>query len=244
MFWDFAADGSRSRVAFHTYRELAERCRSLCALAVMKPWQPTLVSAAEPERFDGQFVSANYFRVLGVSPALGRDFGPSDDRLNGPHVVILSEALGRRFGSDRTIIGRQITLDDSSYTVIGIMASFENILARSAELWTPLQYGDANAVTFQTKEWGNHLRMIGRLQTGVSTDQARCSNSTLRKALWMIGQANWNLSLPKFRWRANFASLKVWAGFPKRLVFSYSRTLRARSLSAPCSARVLPVAAS
>ena len=62
------SDGTRSHLAFHTYREVAERARALEAVAVMKVWQPTLVGAAEPERLDGQFVSARYFRVLGVAP--------------------------------------------------------------------------------------------------------------------------------------------------------------------------------
>ena len=181
MLWDFGSDGSRSHVAFHTYRELAERSRSFEAIAVTKLWQPTLVSAREPERFDGQFVSAGYFRVLGVPPFLGRDFEPSDDHLNGPRVVILSDTLWkRRFGGDPAIIGRQITLDDNSYSVIGVMPSaFENVLLPSAELWAPLQYDARNISNFQTKEWGNHLRMVGRLQPGISIEQARRDLDTI-----------------------------------------------------------------
>jgi hypothetical protein len=53
MIWEFGREGSRSRVAFHTYRELAERSHLFEATAVMKIWQPTLVTAREPERFDG-----------------------------------------------------------------------------------------------------------------------------------------------------------------------------------------------
>jgi putative ABC transport system permease protein len=172
---EFARESSLSRVAFHTYRELAERSRSFESVAVTKIWQPTLVTTREPERFDGQFVSAGYFRALGVTPFLGRDFELSDDRFHGPHVVILSDALWRRrFGGDAEIIGRQITLDDNSYTVIGIMPSaFENVLAPSAELWAPLQYDPGHIADSQTREWGNHLRMVGRLQSGASIDQAR-----------------------------------------------------------------------
>jgi putative ABC transport system permease protein len=181
MIWDFGTEGSRSRVAFHTYRELTERSRTFEAIAVMKLWQPTLVGAREPERFDGQFVSASYFRVLGVPPFLGRDFEAADDRLNGPHVVILSNAVWRRrFGGDPTIIGRQITLDDNRYTVIGVMPNaFENVLVPSAELWTTLQYDAGHITNMQTKEWGNHLRMVGRLQSGVSIDQARRKLETI-----------------------------------------------------------------
>ena len=175
MISEFGPDSSRSRVAFHTYRELAERSRSFETVAVTKIWQPTLVTAREPERFDGQFVSAGYFHALGITPFLGRDFELSDDRFHGPHVAILSDALWRRrFGGDAAIIGRQITLDDNSYTVIGVMPStFENVLAPSAELWAPLQYDPGHIADSQTREWGNHLRMVGRLQSGASIDQAR-----------------------------------------------------------------------
>lgn len=167
-------DGSRIAQTFHTYRELAERNRSFGTLAVMKPWQPTLTGADRPERLDGQSVSADYFRVLGVSPMLGSDFEASDDVFNGPKVVILSHGLWRRFGGDSTIIGRQIKLDDNNYTVIGVMPpAFDNVLAPAAKAWSPLQYETGNITSMQTREWGHHLRMVGRLRTDVTIDQAR-----------------------------------------------------------------------
>src|SRR5271154_769504 len=67
MIWDIF-QGTRSDITFHTYRELAARNRSFAAMAVMEAWQPTMTSADQPERFDGQSVSAGYFRALGVSP--------------------------------------------------------------------------------------------------------------------------------------------------------------------------------
>ena len=122
MIWYAGEDGSRIPQTFHTYRELAERSRSLEAITVLKPWQPALTGADHPERFDGQRVSANYFHALGVPPALGRDFQPSDDVYNGPKVVILGNELWQRtFAGDRSIIGRQVRLDDDNYTVIGVM---------------------------------------------------------------------------------------------------------------------------
>jgi len=136
--WDIF-QGSRSEVTFHTYRELAHRSRSFDAIAVMEPWQPTVVGPGEPERLAGQSVSASYFRVLGVAPALGRDFRASDDQLRGPKVAMLSDRLWRRrFLGDRAVVGRQITLDGDLYTVIGVMPrQFENVLAPSAELLSP-----------------------------------------------------------------------------------------------------------
>jgi putative ABC transport system permease protein len=175
MIWYAGSDGSRIPQTFHTYRELAERNRAFDTVAVMNPWQPTLTGEAQPERLDGQKVSARYFRTLGVAPALGRDFQASDDVLNGPKVVILSNGSWHaHFGADSGIIGRDIKLDGDNYTVIGVMpAGFENVLASSSEFWSPLQYDNGNIVSQQTREWGHHLRMVGRLREGVSTGQAR-----------------------------------------------------------------------
>jgi putative ABC transport system permease protein len=173
--WYSGSDGERIPQAFNTYREVAERNRSFEALAVMKPWQPALSGGDQPERLDGQRVSAAYFRVLGVPVALGRDFQPSDDVLNGPKVVILSNGLWqRRFGGDLEILAHEIRLDDQPYTVIGVMpATFENVLSPAAEAWTPLQYDTGNVSSPEAREWGHHLRMIGRLRAGIGRDRAR-----------------------------------------------------------------------
>jgi predicted permease len=173
MLWDHGPDGSRQDVTFGTYREIAERSHSFEALAVMRSWQPNLTGQTEPERLDGQRVSASYFQALGIAPAQGRDFDASDDQINGAKVAILSNKLWqRRFNSDPEIIGRQIMLDDAGFTVIGVMPNgFENVLSPSAEVWTPLQY-DAALPSLQSREWGHHLRLLGRLQTDVGTEQA------------------------------------------------------------------------
>ncbi len=175
MIWYAGDDGSRIPQTFHTYRELAERSRAFESIAVMNPWQPTLTGALQPERLDGQLVSASYFRTLGVAPAMGRDFQAFDDVLRGPRVVILSNASWRtRFGADTAIIGRNIKLDDDNYAVIGVMpAGFDNVLAPSSQFWAPLQYDTGNMAWQQTREWGHHLRMVARLRPGVSLLQAR-----------------------------------------------------------------------
>src|SRR5579864_1957087 len=197
MIWD-VFNASRSDVTFHSYRELVERSRSFDAIAVMKPWEPTMTGPAQPERLNGQSVSASYFRALGVSPALGRDFQASDDQFKGPKVAILSDALWRRrFGGDRMIVGGAVRLDDDIYTVIGVMPpAFENVLAPSAELWSPLQYDVGHITDLDTPEWGHHLRMVGRLRTGVGTEQAR----------WELDRTA-HSPVPEFP-RARWASLK------------------------------------
>jgi putative ABC transport system permease protein len=173
MISDFGPAGAPQDVTYGTFLELAARSRSFDVMAVVKPWQPTMVSEAEPERLAGQRVSEGYFRTLGVAPLLGRDFQPSDDRVNGPRVVMLSHALWtRRLGGDVSVVGREITLDDKPFLVIGVMPpGFENVLAASAEVWAPLQY--STSLTPDGREWGHHLRMIGRLQPRVGLERGR-----------------------------------------------------------------------
>jgi putative ABC transport system permease protein len=183
MILEIRNDGGHSAGTFGMFRAFAERNRSFGAVAVLKAWQPTVTGADRPERFDGQRVSAGYFRVLGVSPIIGRDFEPSDDRFHGPDVVILSDALWRRrFAGDRSIVGRHITLDDNLYTVIGVMPDgFENVLAPPAALWAPLQYD--TSLPAQGREWGHHLRTVGRLRSGAILDEASREINGLGRAV-------------------------------------------------------------
>jgi putative ABC transport system permease protein len=180
--WDRGSDGTKVDLTFGTHRELQARTRSFEAMAAMRDWEPTLTGQADPERLRGQRVSAGYFRALGVAPAMGRDFVPDDDVLDGPSVVILADAVWkRRFGSDPNLVGRQITLNDRPFTVIGVMpASFENVLSPSSEAWMPLQY-DAS-LPLEGREWGHHLRVVARLHPGVTLQQAAGDAAAIARA--------------------------------------------------------------
>jgi putative ABC transport system permease protein len=177
---DFGTNDASVGMTFGTYRELLQRSRSFSAIAVIRPWQPAMTGTGEPERLEGQRVSASYFQVLGVSPALGFNFDSTDDRPNGANSIIISESLWRRrFNSESAIIGHQVTLNGSSSTVIGVMPrAFENVLSPKVEVWTLLKY-DASLPNIQGREWGRHLRMIGRLKPGVGAEQARSELNTI-----------------------------------------------------------------
>jgi putative ABC transport system permease protein len=169
MILEMNADGSHNPGTFGMYRGLAERNQSFEAIAAVKSWLPTMTGDGQPERLEGQQVSASYFRVLGVAPVTGRNFTESEEVLKGPKVAIISDALWRRrFGGDTAVVGRQFTLDDNSFTIVGVMPrAFENVLAPSADVWSPLQYDMSLG-----SAWGHHLRTLGRLPPGISLDQA------------------------------------------------------------------------
>ena len=189
---DYGVNGAPLDVTFGTFRELVERSQSFDAIAVMKAWQPTVTGVEQPERLNGQRVSARYFHVLGVQPTVGRSFTAAEDLPGGPNVVILSDKLWqRRFNRDRTIVGRDIALDDERFTVIGTMPpGFENVLNPSAELWTPLQYNPA--LSLEGREWGHHLRMIARVRIDAGVSQAeREVNTIARTPLPEFTRAPW-----------------------------------------------------
>ena len=120
-------------------------------------------------RVRGARVTANFFDVLGVPPALGKAFAPGDDRPGALRVVVLSHRLWQeRLHGDPDAIGRQIDVNDVPRTIIGIMPPRFAYPARQVELWLPLALDPA-----RTRPATLNLIGIGRLKRGVSSEAAR-----------------------------------------------------------------------
>ena len=157
-------------VAPSNYRDWMERSRSFELLAAFRPHPAILTGTATPERVEAASVSPSIFNLLGAPIELGRAFVREEGEPGGNRVVILSHGLWqRRFGGDRAILGRKITLDGGSYEVVGVGGPGFRLLDADSELWTPYML-DAK----ELKERGFHtLKVIGRLKPGVTVEQAR-----------------------------------------------------------------------
>ncbi len=120
----------------------------------------------EPERLKGVRVNADFFKVLGVSPALGRGFVAADDRPNTSKTVVISDGLWqRRFGGDRAVLGRTLTVNNEPATVIGVMPpSFKPF--PEADIWLPLQ----PVVSYTDK--ANYLMCVARISDNSDFDKA------------------------------------------------------------------------
>jgi len=152
-------------VAYAAYRG---RSDVFTDLGASSDWMFSLTGAGEPESIIGYRFSGNFFAILGVPARLGRTLGPEDARPGHDHVVVLADSLWRRrFQADPGVIGRAITLDDESYTVIGVMPPAFAHPART-EMWTPLVLEGAPATNARSR----FIRMIGRLKPGVKCEQA------------------------------------------------------------------------
>jgi predicted permease len=177
--------GSMSYPDFFDWRA---KSHSFSGLAESRDSTFTLTGTGEPRHLDGMVVSADFFKVLGVEPALGRGT-VMDDEKPETHVVVLSHQLWSSvFGSDPAIIGRAVTLDDKSYTVIGVMPSgFEfPIQTPAPQLWTSLgdDAYDPTGGQPMTAQRGLHmLALVGRLRPGVSRQQATADLSVIARNL-------------------------------------------------------------
>jgi putative ABC transport system permease protein len=126
-----------------------------------------LAGDGPPERIIGSRVSQQFFSVLGVRAQVGRGFLPEEDRPGGPKVVVLSDGLWRRrFGADRSLVGKTLLLNGESYTVVGVMPRGFRFPA-TVELWTPVDIDPAST------EKANYLEITARLKEGVSLDKAQ-----------------------------------------------------------------------
>ena len=149
-------------------------------LTSMRGWNASLSGGAFAEAVLGEQTTYEYFDVLGVRPALGRGFRDSDDVPNAPRVVVLSHRLWtQRFGADRSIVGRAVPINGESHEVIGVMPpSFTPGLVTNAALWRPMRMNRVNPSRNSAVN-----RTIGKLQSGVSIEQARTGLAALAKRL-------------------------------------------------------------
>jgi putative ABC transport system permease protein len=137
-----------------------------------------LTGGERPEAVPGAQVTPEFFRVIGVEPALGRGFVPEEGLPGGPKVAVLSHGLWqRRFGSDPGIVSRQIQIDGESFTVIGVMPPGFTLPSRR-EIWMPLPWD------FPPEMRGAHFfAVFARLKDGVSLERAETEMKTIASRL-------------------------------------------------------------
>jgi predicted permease len=147
--------------------------------------------AGEPQQIFGELVTGNYCDVLGVKPRLGRSFLPEEDRTPGSHLVaVLSHDLWQtRFGSDSTIVGRTITLNNQGFTVVGVMPEgFKGANAIAAPaLWVPFNTYPVTTAGFVRNGINTRrtllFAMTARLKPGVSREAAQANVTAIARQL-------------------------------------------------------------
>jgi putative ABC transport system permease protein len=166
----------RFLVSGPNYHDWIARNRSM-TLAAFEPKSSVLTGADLPERLETARASTNLFSLLGVQAALGRTFVSDDARGN---AIVLSDALWKRkFGAEPNVLGSKLTIDGTSYEVVGVMPPGFRLLDTATEAWFSAELDRGGAV-----ERGLHtLRVVGRLNDGVSIEQARADMQSVAAQL-------------------------------------------------------------
>jgi putative ABC transport system permease protein len=174
----WTSDGVTSTADFLDYEK---ENKSFEQLTAFTEWHFNLTSSGPPDRVEGGLVGWNFFQTLGAQPMLGRAFLPAEAEPASSHVAILSRGLWEsRFAADPNIIGRAITLQGETYTVVGVMpANFQFPLMGVANIWTPLALDDKQRAD-RNASW---FAAFGRLKPGVTQEQAGAELATIASRL-------------------------------------------------------------
>ena len=163
-----------SQVSAAEFFALGARCRSFAAQTAYREASLTLLVQGKPEQAAGTEVSADFFRVLGTAPQLGRTLRPDDDRTAAPPVAVLGDWLWRRrFGGDPGIVGKTIQIDETPTRVIGVMPPGFSF-PRFQEIWVPF----AGRLDASSPRATRDLSMAVRLRSGVSLAAAQAEVRT------------------------------------------------------------------
>ena len=199
------SDGDNaSSFSYPMYRDLRDQNTVFTGLLAEYPFEATVSARGESERASGELVSGNYFAVLGVAPAVGRNLAPEDDRVPGAHPeTVLSHGYWtRRFGNDPSVLNKTIVVNGSPLTIVGVArAEFSGIQpGRPADLFVPMMMKAQitpfwNGLDDPKDRW---LQMVGRVKPGLSPAQAQASLQAVYRQLLpalLPGITGWNDTL-------------------------------------------------
>lgn len=193
-------------VSFPEFADLRAQTRSFSAMAAISWERLSFGRGAAADQVRASIVTASFFPLLGVRPALGRFFTPDEDRAPlGTAVAVISDGFWReRLGRDPGVIGRELYVGRSRYTVIGVAPKgFTGVELESSDVWLPMSVGglDAAGAEWHVDRGNKWLEIIGRLAPNANAASAaselttvyrrtqagqKYSDSTARLSVWSV----------------------------------------------------------
>ncbi|HXY06247.1 MAG TPA: ABC transporter permease [Terriglobales bacterium] len=180
---------TQASISYPDFLDWQRENRSFSALAAYRSEDFNLTNMGEPERLKGGMVSATFFSIFGVKPLLGRVFTDSEDLLGGAPVALITEGLWKRkFGSSPDIVGKSVDLNDTAYTIAGVLpGSFHyrnNNFDEDKDVYVPI--GQWNDPLFRDRHTGMGMDAVARLKPGVTVEQAKADMSAVAAHLAKI----------------------------------------------------------
>jgi macrolide transport system ATP-binding/permease protein len=173
--------GNRFHLSYLDYLDWRRENKVFESIDVYSPYGFLLKTPTGLQQADGARVSAGFFRTLGVTPVLGRDFRPADDQPNAPYVVMLSYgAWQKRYGGRKDVVGQTVVLDNTVNTIIGVLPKgFSFAPAEPADYWRI----DPSSSDCAKNRSCNNLFGVARLKPGASFETAFANIQTIADQL-------------------------------------------------------------
>ena len=172
-------------VSYPNFRDWQKDNHTFSSLAIARSYAFSLTGIGEAEQVNGEFVSSDFFPVLGVKPVIGRTFAQDEEQVGAGPVALISEGLWqRKFSSASDILGKNITLDAKDYTIVGVIpAKFHLVIPgfRDSKVYVPIGRW-SNPLLLQ-RGAGLGIHGIGRLKPGVTIEQARADMDAVTRNL-------------------------------------------------------------
>ncbi len=147
----------------------------------------TLTGSGKPEEVNACAASSGFFQTLGVQPLLGRTFLPEEDQPGRSNVVVLSYGFWKEhLGSNRAIVGRDITMDGRKFQVVGVMPPSFRIADFPAQMWTPMAWTDQERAV----RGEHHYAVLARLKPGADVKSAQAEMNTISGRLEQLYPAD------------------------------------------------------
>jgi putative ABC transport system permease protein len=168
--WERQKQVPRNSVSYADVRDWREQNRTFDDLATYRSGDYTVSNGDDSYLLRGAAVSASLFSVLGLKPTQGRVLQHEEERPGANHVIVISERLRQRvFGLNRALVGTPISVNGTSYTVVGVMPKEFAFPDSRTELWEPLAI---NPMSPMAGRGMHYLQVIGRLKKGVTIASA------------------------------------------------------------------------
>lgn len=168
-------------IPFPNFRDLQKENQTFSAMAISRGFGFSLIGAGEAERVNARLITSDFFTVLGIKPALGRTFLPGEDEKGATPVALISEDIWqRKFNSTPDVLSKGITLDDKSYSIVGVIPATFTLL-RNVDVYVPI--GQWNNLALSNRGVGLGLHGIGRLKPGITIEQAQADLNRVMRDL-------------------------------------------------------------
>jgi len=170
-------------ITYLNFLDWQRQTQTFSSMAMYRNQDYNFIATGEAaERLSGYMISAGFFSTLGVNTILGRTFRPDDDHPGAGPVVILDGGFWQgRFGSSPDIIGKSLTLNGASYTIVGVIPSSFSFYGQRRDVYTPI--GQWTDPSFRDRRIDMSARSIGRLKTGVTLAHAKADMDDVARNL-------------------------------------------------------------